>query len=79
MIVCSILSILIPSMAELGSWGAMLCRALQGLCQGFFYPSIHAFLSKWIPLSERSRFGTFVYAGKLILIYIFVKNCKVVL
>lgn len=53
-------------MAELGSWGVMLCRALQGFCQGFFFPTVHTLLSVWIPLSERSRLGTFAYAGKLV-------------
>lgn len=63
MLACSIFSILIPVMADFGSWGVKLCRALQGFSQGFIYPCIHTLLSKWIPLSERSRLGTFVYAG----------------
>lgn len=52
-------------MADYGSWGVKLCRALQGFSQGFIFPCVHVLLSKWIPLSERSRFGAFVYAGKL--------------
>ena len=45
------------------SKGVMISRALQGFCQGFFFPSIHNILSYWVPVTERSRLGTFVYAG----------------
>jgi ACS family sodium-dependent inorganic phosphate cotransporter-like MFS transporter 5 len=64
MTICSLFSLLLPVMAQtLGSEGVMICRALQGFCQGFFFPSIHNLLSHWVPISERSRLGTFVYAG----------------
>lgn len=66
MALCSLFTILIPFMAELGSWGVMICRAVQGFSQGFFFPCIHTMLSKWAPLPERSRLGTFVFAGKLL-------------
>ncbi|CAG9828058.1 unnamed protein product [Diabrotica balteata] len=56
--------LLMPSAAiYLGSKGVMMCRFLQGLSQGFLYPSMHAVLGKWIPVPERSRLGTFVYSG----------------
>lgn len=65
MSVCSLFSLLLPVMAEtFGSKGVMASRALQGFCQGFIFPSIHNILSHWVPTSERSRLGTFVYAGK---------------
>ncbi|XP_019869409.2 putative inorganic phosphate cotransporter isoform X2 [Aethina tumida] len=64
MFVCSLFSVLIPPMADLfGSKGVMVCRAIQGFSQGFIFPSIHNLLSKWVPASERSRMGSFVYAG----------------
>nr|XP_022908787.1 putative inorganic phosphate cotransporter isoform X1 [Onthophagus taurus] len=63
MAVSALFTLLIPPMAELGSWGVMICRVIQGFTQGFFYPCMHNLLSKWIPLNERSRLGTFVYAG----------------
>ncbi|KAK4873845.1 hypothetical protein RN001_013205 [Aquatica leii] len=59
----SVISILIPVMAQFGSWAIIICRVLQGIAQGFMYPSCHHLLSKWTPPSERSRFSTFVYAG----------------
>lgn len=66
MTVCSISSLLIPVMAEkAGSGGVMACRVVQGLCQGFVFPSTHAALSRWAPLPERSRIGSFVYTGML--------------
>ncbi|XP_050508987.1 putative inorganic phosphate cotransporter isoform X2 [Diabrotica virgifera virgifera] len=56
--------LLIPSAAlYLGSKGVMVCRFLQGLSQGFLFPSLHATCGKWIPVPERSRLGTFVYTG----------------
>lgn len=55
---------MIPTMARLlESKGVMLCRFLQGLAQGFLLPSIHTLLGHWAPPSERSRIGTFSYAG----------------
>uniref|UniRef100_A0A6P7GHP8 Putative inorganic phosphate cotransporter n=1 Tax=Diabrotica virgifera virgifera TaxID=50390 RepID=A0A6P7GHP8_DIAVI len=56
--------LLIPSAAiYFGSKGVMVCRFLQGLSQGFLFPSMHAVLGKWIPVPERSRLGTFVCSG----------------
>lgn len=40
------------------------CRFVMGLTQGLLYPSIHGVLGQWAPVLERSRLGTFVYAGK---------------
>ncbi|XP_050308726.1 putative inorganic phosphate cotransporter [Anthonomus grandis grandis] len=58
--------ILIPTMAnEFGSKGVMVCRFLQGLAQGFLLPSIHTLLGHWAPPNERSRIGTFAYAGSV--------------
>lgn len=64
MMVCSLFGILLPFMAQAyGSKGVMVSRAIQGFSQGFIFPSVHTLLSKWAPASERSRMGTFVYAG----------------
>ncbi|XP_060531442.1 putative inorganic phosphate cotransporter isoform X2 [Cylas formicarius] len=64
MAIGSCLGILVPcTAAHLGSKGVMAIRAVQGITQGFVYPSIHYLLSQWAPLSERSRMGTFVMAG----------------
>ncbi|GLV41829.1 uncharacterized protein CBL_13561 [Carabus blaptoides fortunei] len=60
----SIFCIMTAFMADIGgAWAVIGCRIAQGLCQGFFFPSIHNLLAKWIPPSERGRLGTFVYAG----------------
>ncbi|KAF5308048.1 hypothetical protein FQR65_LT06423 [Abscondita terminalis] len=63
MTVTSLFSILIPVMAQFGSWGVIVCRVFQGLSQGFMYPSCHHLLSRWAPLSERSRSSAFIYSG----------------
>lgn len=59
----SVFSFLIPVMAEYSAWHVSVCRIVQGLSQGFFFPCIQFLLSKWVPASERSRMGSFVYAG----------------
>uniref|UniRef100_A0A1B0GQA4 Major facilitator superfamily (MFS) profile domain-containing protein n=1 Tax=Phlebotomus papatasi TaxID=29031 RepID=A0A1B0GQA4_PHLPP len=38
-------------------------RILLGVSQGFIFPCVHTLLATWVPPSERSRLGTFVYAG----------------
>lgn len=47
-----------------GAWAVIGCRIAQGLCQGFFFPSMHTHLAMWLPPNERGRLATFVYAGK---------------
>lgn len=64
MAVNSVGGLLIPAMASaFGSDGVMVCRVVQGFGQGFLYPATHNLLSKWAPLPERSRIGSFVYIG----------------
>ena len=38
----------------------------MGLGEGVTYPAINVLLSQWIPLEERSRTGSFVYAGQML-------------
>ncbi|CAB3260998.1 unnamed protein product [Arctia plantaginis] len=60
----STISLLIPLAAYYGGWQAVCaCRVLQGLTQGFLFPSMHNLIGKWVPLEEKSRLGTFIYAG----------------
>ncbi|KAK9887961.1 hypothetical protein WA026_000255 [Henosepilachna vigintioctopunctata] len=64
MLICCLFTYLLPVLAsKYGSAGVMFCRIMQGVGQGFVYPMIHDLLSKWVPPSERSRMGTYVYAG----------------
>ncbi|XP_044252508.1 putative inorganic phosphate cotransporter isoform X1 [Tribolium madens] len=64
MTINSIVCVLTPIVADkLGSKGVMGCRVVQGLFQGFIFPSVHNILGKWAPTPERSRIGTFVYSG----------------
>lgn len=61
---CAILNILTPYAARFGDWKAvMVLRALEGLCQGFLFPSTHTLLSKWAPVEERGKLGTYCYTG----------------
>ncbi|KAG5865887.1 hypothetical protein JTB14_037307 [Gonioctena quinquepunctata] len=61
----SLTGFLIPTIAaHFGSCGVMICRAVQGLCQGFIVPSIHTLLAKWLPPDERGTFPSLVYGGK---------------
>ena len=60
----SLFTILIPVMAiNVGEGGVIACRVIQGLNQGFLYPSLHTLLGKWTPLAERSKVASFVYTG----------------
>jgi ACS family sodium-dependent inorganic phosphate cotransporter-like MFS transporter 6/7/8 len=64
MVLGSAVNIAVPGMAAaLGSTGVMICRVVQGLNQGFLYPSIHNMISKWTPLFERSTISNFVYGS----------------
>lgn len=62
--VCSLLALLTPWFAHIGGSQLVIgLRVVQGLCQGFVFPSTHTMLSKWAPVSERGTLGTYAYAG----------------
>ncbi|XP_058823150.1 putative inorganic phosphate cotransporter isoform X2 [Topomyia yanbarensis] len=62
--ICSSLAILTPFFAHIGDSKLVIAlRIVQGLSQGFIFPSTHTLLSKWAPVSERGRLGTYCYAG----------------
>ncbi|KAJ3624660.1 hypothetical protein MTP99_018265 [Tenebrio molitor] len=64
MMIGSIFNMLVPAMAaSLGPTGVIICRVVQGLNQGFLYPSMHCLLSRWTPLYERSTTSSVVYGG----------------
>ncbi|XP_044252908.1 putative inorganic phosphate cotransporter [Tribolium madens] len=64
MTIGSVFNILVPTMAKLmGPTGVIICRVVQGLNQGFLYPSTNNLISKWTPLYERSRVASFVFGG----------------
>uniref|UniRef100_V5GIW1 Sialin n=1 Tax=Anoplophora glabripennis TaxID=217634 RepID=V5GIW1_ANOGL len=47
-----------------GDWRILvLLRVLEGLGEGTTYPALNAMLAKWVPLGERAKIGTLVYAG----------------
>ncbi|KAJ0176878.1 hypothetical protein K1T71_008057 [Dendrolimus kikuchii] len=59
-----VVNLLVPFAAVKGDWIAVCaCRVMMGLTQGLLYPSLHGVLGHWAPAAERSRLGTFVYAG----------------
>ncbi|XP_059058437.1 putative inorganic phosphate cotransporter [Achroia grisella] len=64
MVCTGIVNLLVPIAAVHGNWMAVCaCRIVMGLTQGLLYPCVHGFLGHWAPEAERSRLGTFVYAG----------------
>ncbi|XP_055643877.1 putative inorganic phosphate cotransporter isoform X2 [Toxorhynchites rutilus septentrionalis] len=62
--ICSALAVLTPVIANSGGSKLLIVlRIVQGLAQGFIFPSTHTLLSKWAPVQERGRLGTYCYAG----------------
>ncbi|XP_052741362.1 putative inorganic phosphate cotransporter isoform X2 [Bicyclus anynana] len=60
----SAVSLLIPIGSYYGGWKVICaCRVLQGLSQGLLFPSMHNLIGKWVPLEEKSRLSTIIYAG----------------
>ncbi|CAG9763216.1 unnamed protein product [Ceutorhynchus assimilis] len=50
-----------------GNWiSLVVVRVLEGLGEGTTFPALTTLLSNWVPLRERSKIGTLVYAGSQI-------------
>ncbi|XP_028130721.1 putative inorganic phosphate cotransporter isoform X2 [Diabrotica virgifera virgifera] len=63
-VISAFMVILIPKMAEyFGAEGVMVCRVVQGLAQGFFYPLLSALMGRWVPIEERARVSAVTSAG----------------
>lgn len=61
--ICAIVNLLIPVAAKTSPGWLIFLRIIQGLSQGFIFPSMHCLWSKWSPTFERSRLTTFSLSG----------------
>ncbi|KAL3649560.1 Ascorbate transporter, chloroplastic [Castilleja foliolosa] len=59
----SIATVLTPIAARLGLPFLLVTRAFMGIGEGVAMPAMNNLLSKWIPVSERSRSLALVYSG----------------
>ncbi|MCI19002.1 sodium-dependent phosphate transport protein, partial [Trifolium medium] len=59
----SIATVLTPVAAKLGLPYLLVMRAFMGIGEGVAMPAMNNILSKWIPVSERSRSLALVYSG----------------
>ncbi|CAN1308906.1 Ascorbate transporter, chloroplastic [Linum perenne] len=59
----SIATILTPIAAKVGLPFLLMMRAFMGIGEGVAMPAMNNILSKWIPVSERSRALALVYSG----------------
>ena len=64
--ICSVLSLIMPLAAKIGPGMLIVLRIVQGLSQGFVFPSMHCLWSKWAPPTERSTLTTFALSGSYI-------------
>ncbi|KAG8266870.1 hypothetical protein J6590_061697 [Homalodisca vitripennis] len=65
MLVCSATTLLSPIIAVNCHWVIFcLSRVIQGLSQGFFFPSVNTHIAKWAPPGEKTRIFSFVFGGK---------------
>ncbi|KAJ8731687.1 hypothetical protein PYW07_004851 [Mythimna separata] len=62
--VTGVVNLILPIAAVKGDYMAVCgCRIIMGVSQGLLYPSLHGVIGQWVPITERSRLGTFIYAG----------------
>ncbi|KAK9693157.1 Major Facilitator Superfamily [Popillia japonica] len=64
-ILCTaIFTLLTPLVVGFGDYKWLIgLRVLEGLGEGTTYPALNAMLGKWVPIGERAKIGTLVYAG----------------
>lgn len=46
-----------------GPYALIVLRVLMGLGEGTTFPALSALLASWIPITERSKIGSFVFGG----------------
>lgn len=61
--ISSLLSLTIPIIAVYGPGAVFLARLLQGLANGMIDPGLNTIFSRYIPINERSLWGSIVYSG----------------
>lgn len=62
----AIFTLLTPAVIYLsdGKWQVLVAlRVIEGLGEGTTYPAINTLLAQWVPLHERAKIGSLVYAG----------------
>ncbi|KAK7333260.1 hypothetical protein VNO80_30025 [Phaseolus coccineus] len=59
----SVATVLTPIAAKLGLPFLLVARAFMGIGEGVAMPAMNNILSKWVPVSERSRSLALVYSG----------------
>ncbi|KAK9870670.1 hypothetical protein WA026_008230 [Henosepilachna vigintioctopunctata] len=57
------MTVITPFVANISVYLLIAVRILEGICEGFTYPSIHAIWSQWAPPYERSRLATLAFGG----------------
>lgn len=63
----SVLTFLTPACIEIGdSLALIILRVIMGMVGGAIYPSASTMISQWSTSSERTRVGSFVYAGGIL-------------
>jgi len=62
----AVLTLLTPLAARIGPAYIIGVRVLEGIGEGPTIPAMNALLAQWVPINERSRIGSFVFAGNMI-------------
>ncbi|XP_043848078.1 probable small intestine urate exporter isoform X2 [Dromiciops gliroides] len=63
LLICSVLSILIPLAADYGLSYLFLIRIVQGMAQGIIFGALPSFWPKWAPPLERTQLSTIGFSG----------------
>jgi MFS transporter, ACS family, solute carrier family 17 (sodium-dependent inorganic phosphate cotransporter), other len=65
----AIFTLLTPLAIDVGGPNALIAiRFLEGLGEGTTFPALSALLATWIPMNERSKLGSLVFGGSLVIL-----------
>jgi ACS family sodium-dependent inorganic phosphate cotransporter len=59
----AILTILTPPLCQISVYLIIAVRVMEGLLQGFLYPSVHALWANWAPPLEKTKLSTIAFSG----------------
>lgn len=62
-LISSLAALIFPYLTKFGVTVTFVVRFIQGMCNGMIYPGLNCIFPRYIPINERSIWGSIIYSG----------------